>query len=756
MVGCSADGKLNEEMYTRPLPWIGLYVAAASLACAIAMAADLIHGIRNRRFWFPTKFFSINATSLTIITVAVKFSVDLNTPMPSRVDQLTKLSSGVLLCVVIANSMPSLGTVTNKEIMMNIIAFAILVVTVFVNIAIQLITGVIYICWREHVAVMGLMLLMLIILGFSALAVPTTKTELEFKYKKRCDMAMQEGSKDMNRRTPEELKEDLMKFWIMAHTSSPQFVMGRSVTCTASGALCLLGAAVLGEAMLRSFFTPWSFEFCAGESDYKWSTTLVLISQTVAVGVGTVAPAVRWFTAVSFRCPRNGKKKSNNGGGGYFRVEKYWIQLLVEFKECPFIQIESKQLRKVAHDAKRRFFDTCIGAQIGIVMVCKLIQFISIFCAGRIVYVCDSCSKLKSLLPRNSISVEPGIERRTKDENKIDLSRFVLHLEGEDELVEMTMRKNCTATAHWLQKGRKRKPKHLTNLLRRASFAEGFKGVREFDCEQVCSLECNEPPHCWSLPIVTLTAIAVALPNVDTHSANQLIRSVHEGLVYVRLVEEHQDGREELSNVIRAAFHVWAGVDIYHKWCGVDLNELSLKSETTKEVLEGLAETGKNKLTEFRKSYPSQCPRETPSEWHAKALAANSMYRISSTILQNHHRDSTGSGERLFATLSVLISDILAACLTNLRPVIFCKCLKSTIEERKVSVREAVYLLGETEEIVKLLDKSTLSVVYCDKISSVGDWHSLHKASKPLAIIDHPALDDADLFNVGDTYLAID
>ncbi|CAN0908512.1 hypothetical protein LINGRAHAP2_LOCUS25327 [Linum grandiflorum] len=615
MVGCRADGNLNEAKYTHPLPWIGLYVAVASLACAIAMAADLVHGCRHRNFWFPSKFFSINATSLTVIAVAVKFSVDLNTPMPSRVDQLSKLSSGVLLCVVIANSMPSLGTVKNKEIMMNIIAFGILVITVFVNMAIQLGTGVIYICWREHAAIMSLMLVMLVILGFSALAVPATKSVLEYKYRKRCDMALQEGLKDMNKRSPEELKEDLMKFWIMAHTSNPQFVMGRSVTCTASGALCLLGATILAEAMIRSFLMPGSFQFCTGESDYKWSTALVLIAQTVAVGVGSVAPAVRWFTSVYFRCPRTGEKTST---GTYFKVEKYWYQFLLQTKECPFIHIKSHHLRKLAHGMKHRLLDTCIRAQMGIIIGCKAIQYICIFCAARVERVCVFCKNLK--LPSNSISVDPGLEVT----NKIDLSRFVLHLEGEENLVEVTMRKNCNATDHWMQKGKRRQPKLLIDLLRKANFAKGFEGVREFDCDQICSLE-------------------VSLPGVGSCSVKQLIQSVHEGLMYVTLVEKHEDGKEELINIRRAANHVWSGVDIYHRWLDVDLGKLSLKAESTKEVLEGLAEAGKKRFEDLKKIYPSQCLRENPSVWHPKLLAANSMYRISSTILENFHRDNAES-----------------------------------------------------------------------------------------------------------------
>ena len=99
-LGCSLDGQLNDQKFSAPMPWIGIYIAAASLACLVAMAADAINGLRYRKLWFPCRFFSINATSLTLITAAVKLSVDLNTAMPSRCDQLAKLSSTVFVCIV--------------------------------------------------------------------------------------------------------------------------------------------------------------------------------------------------------------------------------------------------------------------------------------------------------------------------------------------------------------------------------------------------------------------------------------------------------------------------------------------------------------------------------------------------------------------------------------------------------------------------------------------------------------------------------
>ncbi|CAN1336232.1 hypothetical protein LINPERPRIM_LOCUS37067, partial [Linum perenne] len=343
-----AQGILNDTSYTSPLPWIGLYVASASTTSAIAMASDLIHAYRNRNFWFPTKLFSINATSLTVTTVAVKLSVDLNTPMPSRVDQLSKLSSGVLVCVAIANSMPSLGTVKNKEIMMSVITFVILVVTIFVNVA-------------------------------------------HFKGK------------------------------------------------------------------------------------------------------------------------------------------------------------------------------------------------------------------------------------------KIDLSRFVLHLEGKEDLVEVTMRKSCNATDHWMQRGANRQPKHLTDLLRKATFDEGFKGVREFDCNQVPSLEGEEPPQCWSLPVVTLTAIAVALPDLEIRSVKHLLHSVHEGIMYVKLIEDNEKDRKQdhTTKARRAAYRVWSRIDIYHKWFDIDL----LHTKGTREILQYLAEAGKNMFADCRKknTRPTWYPKDYPTKWNAKGIAATSM-----------------------------------------------------------------------------------------------------------------------------------
>ncbi|KAA8521397.1 hypothetical protein F0562_012041 [Nyssa sinensis] len=680
-LGCTTDGNLNVSKFSEPMPWIGIYVAAASAACSIAMAADALHGFRNRKFWYPCKFFSLNATTLTLIAVAIKLSVDLNTSMPRPQDQLAKLSSGVFICTVMGNSMPSIGTMENKEMLMNIVALGILVITAIVNVCIQLGTGVIYVFWKEHAFVMFLMLVLLAILSSSALTVPTTKRYFDLKYSKKHKLAVKECSDKTEKCPAKKLREDLTKYWMMAHTCSPQFVIGRSATCTASGAFCLLSAVTLAEAILRTNFMPWSFNFCSGDSDYKWSTHLVLITQTIAVVVGTIAPAFRWFTAINFRCP----KKANKACKPQFKVESYWIQMLVEWKEYPLgLQIYRRHGRKLVHNTKNQLLDLCIRMQAGIVLVSKLVRVISIFFVSRFLICGRWCREVKWLLRcNNSVSSKVSVSD-SQPNPKLDLSRYVLHLEGEEELVDLMMENNCDATAHWIRMGKKKEPKSLIQLLEKSASSQEFKGVNEFDSDQVPSLDSEEPPNCWALPLVTLTSIAVALPNTDHRLIKQLASGVHEGLMFIRLVENNLNSKKDSMNIRKAAAIVWLGVDLHHKWLDVDLRKMALHGKSPKEILEGLADDAKNRYC--------------------------------------------NSSELLFEKVCGMISDILGACLTNLQRAISMECHQSTIEEREESVCHAVVLLGKTEKILKILDQQSLSSSGSDhQMACINEWRMLSK-----------------------------
>nr|KYP55347.1 hypothetical protein KK1_001559 [Cajanus cajan] len=724
IIGCQSNGSMDDTKFSKPMPWIGIYIAAASLACLIAIAADLVHGIRGRKLWFPCKFFCLNATSLALIAVAVKLSVDLNTPMPHRNDQLSKLSSSALICTIMANSMPTLGITENKDTMMNLMAMAILVVTMIVNICIQFVTGVIYVFWVEHGVIMLIMLILLMTMTSSAISIPKMKHYFELKYKMN-EEALKESStlfREEENQIVNRLRDQLMKFWMMTHTSSPQFVLGRSVTCTASGGFCLLSTLTLVEAMLRSYLMPWSFEFCTGDCDYKWSIILILVVQVAAVVFGTIAPAFRWFVVISYRCPsaRNGSCKRK------FHVEGYWTTKLVNIKESPLgFRIHNRHYRKLAHDAKLLLLCFCIKLQVGIVLMCKATQYVSIY-------------------------LMPG--------PKLDLRRFVLHLEGEEEFVEVMMNHNRDATNHWVEVGEKKQPKLLIELLEKCSFLQGFKGVGAFDSDQILSLHAVEAPHNWSLPLVTLASIAVALPNINRSSVKKLISTINEGLPFVKFIENNLDKERDLFKLGKAAEIVWLGVDLYGKWLDVDLRELSLQDKCPKETLEKLADAAKISYEKFKVKYKHICIKLSPSLWPSKVSASHTMYRICKTALLNHELIRDNTNERLFEALTLMISDILGACLTNLPLVISNKCLNSTIEEREDTVRHAVYILGKTKKIIEMLEKRAFPHVDFCRGTFIEDWRLMHKQKSLLYFV--PSSPENDTYTSphksSDFYLNID
>ncbi|XP_030524628.1 uncharacterized protein LOC115736895 [Rhodamnia argentea] len=755
MFGCSINGSLNVAEFSKPMPWIGIYIAAASLACAVAMAVDAVAAFRYRRLWFPSRFFALNATSLTIIAVAVKLSVDLNTPMPRRQDQLAKLSSSVLICTVMGNLMPSLGAMENKELLSNMIALAILVITSIVNICMQLGTGVIYTYRREHAFVMLLMLLLLMMLSFSAAVVPTTKCYLEMKYCKKHELALKESSSHSRETVFDKLKEDLMKYGMMAHTGNPQFVVGRSVTCAASGALCLLSAMTLVQAMLRSYLMPGRFEFCNGESDYKWSSMVILIAQNIAVGVGTIAPAFRWFIAIKFKCPKRGNKSYKDE----FKLEKHWIQCFIEIKECPLgLHIPSRHCRKLTHDAKRVVLEMLTGIQVGIVLGSKVVRLISILFMSRILLFCDLCCELRKKLKLNISVSTNDLDSSLRLEGSVskppDLSRYVLHLEGEEELVHTMMRNNCDATECWIKMGKKNQPKHLIQLLEETP-SRLFGGVMSFDSDAVPPLDSAEPPNNWALPIVTLASLGLAIPNIDPHARKRLLQGVREGLTYVNLVEERLCAKQELVNTRKAASIVFLEVDLYHKWLDVDLHKLSLQGNSMRDVLEALGGTAKNVFVEFKALPTTGCLMESPSMWPVKVLAAYSMYRISETLLLDCKGSDCDMSSRIFEKLARMISDIIAACLTNLEHVMFTECCCSGIEERKESVRFAALLLGRTVKVMNILNQRELPYLDSEQLASIDEWRASGDLRK--ALLAKSFTDESELSSLspGDLYLSI-
>ncbi|KAK2977782.1 hypothetical protein RJ640_029978 [Escallonia rubra] len=696
--------------------WIGIYVAAVSLVCSLAMAADAYQGFRQRKLWFPCKFFGLNAASLTLLAIAMKLPVDLTSSMEGSTDQLAKLSSTAFMCTIIGNLMPSIGPMDNRDILLNVIAVSILVITILVNVCIQLKTREIsieafeaYGISIEHVVVMFFMLLLLVILSFSALAVPISKRILELKYRDMHKTVSTEEPKESNKSSVEILKDVVRKYWLMAETGSPQFVMACSATSTTSGVICLMVAISLVEAEVRIWF--YSLEAPDSTSDYGWSTVFIVWIQSIGVIVGTIAPAFRWFTAVSFKC----SKKESSNYRNELKVEGYWIQQLAEWKEIPLLplRIRNRKCRKLIQNAKNLILNFCTRVQVLIVVASKTVCLISVFVARPILSGLDYCKRLQEKVTRNShkgSDTEPGVE--------LDLNRYVLRLEGEVDLPERILKNISIAVDRSIQKAKRQQPEKLMELLEKSS---GFKGIVEFDSDQVRSLHSEEPPNTWSLPVVTLTSIAISLPNIKSHIADSLLCSVNEGLSYARLIDQTLENIEDWINLKDAANFVWVRVELYRKWLDEDLQRIALEGKTYRENLQRLADIAKDYVMVL--SNVNRGPEHEPLNWPVKVIAANSMYRISQTLLLQH-QDNHQSNEELFEQLSVMIADILFACLTNLPGVITRKCFCNAIEKREESVKLAARLLGETEAILNTLQQRELPTLDPNQVAYIDEWRT--------------------------------
>ncbi|KAI3469822.1 hypothetical protein Pfo_026485 [Paulownia fortunei] len=703
-----------------PMPWIGMYVALASLACSLAMAVDVFHGFRNKKLWFPCNYFSLNATSLTLLAVATKLPVDLTTNMWAATDRLAKISSLALMSTAMGNFMPTLGTMGDKEIVMNVTAFGILIITVIVDVCIQVVEMRSSLHHRllfpEEILAMIFMMLLLLLLGSSAIMVLTTKRYLEAKHQEMHNVALNQEISDMGVVTADKLRGLVKKYWVMAETSSPQFVIARSVTCATSGVMCLLNALILAEAQIRMVVVHKRFSQTA--SSYGYSTKWILLAQTIGVIVGTIAPAYRWCTAVSFRCSSEGNRSLKNE---LKKIEAYWTQKLMECKgSWPASRIRHQKCRKLLYSAKGLALKFVVTAQILIVFSSKLVLVISSSLAGPFFY----CFKfIKQLMMQQRVdSIPRHVDRETESGDNMVLlvKRHALRLEGEAELPDSTLRSICKEVDKVIETGERHKPKSLLQLLQKSC---NFKGLAEFDSDQVPSLHFPEPPNCWSLPVVTLASIAIALPNIAKNRVNQLVSSVSEGLLCVKLIEKCLYKNGDLVNIRKVA-DIWLEVELFGKWQEMDLCDLSLKSRNSKETLQELANEGKRIVSEFKRDV-KDCIMRNPLNWPAKIIAANSMYRINKTILVAWEEESDQTDEGLFDQLSAMIADILSACLTNLTRVITIKCHHNAIEERNKSVHQAAFLLGQTEEILEFLWQRELPSLDAEQAAYIAEWRSL-------------------------------
>ncbi|XP_031127821.1 uncharacterized protein LOC116029917 [Ipomoea triloba] len=688
-----------------PMPIIGVYIAAASLVCSIAMFLNscltFINSFPKFNVRFSGNFFPLNATWLTLLAVATKLATDLTTPKLSYLDNLVKLTNMVFLIVAMSNFFTSLGSMNNVDIVTNLTALSILVITVVVDLYIQL-------SFRVFDDPLSSPIIIIIQIAFllctwmtivsSALAVPAIKKRAESKYQKLASDERQMEAGQHYR--VEELRLSITKYWVMAASGSPQLLTKRLVTFVYTNIICLFSALI-------SFLGLFTSESLENESEYKWSIEFILVSQYYAMVFPTAVIATIFMISVA------GYKYENIGiriSREEVTIESYWTEKLVEWRQRPIlIKFKRRTLKKLIHSIKSLILTFCILIQIVNIMWCKFCSVISFYSVLPLVLLVNTLGKL--------IKHYLGKLFGKKKVSEVDrLNCFVILLEGEKQFPKKLLRGIINRVDKLVEMGKKQGPHNLFNLLNQ-SFS--FGGVVEFDSNRVPSLLSGEPPNCWTLPVVTLTSIAIAIPNIASRHVDWLVSSANEGLRYASLIDV-LDEKCRLKSIKNAADVVWVGVELHRKWLDMDLKRKTGEISSVKDIIQDLNDVSERIVMEFS-SMENIMIVENPLYWPANVLAANSMYRITRTILL-YYEDGECQAEELFRKLICMIANILAACLTNLPHMIYTKCIGSAIEERLESVRDAAIIFGETEDILKLFEERKLSSIGPSQPLCIDEW----------------------------------
>ncbi|XP_071695594.1 uncharacterized protein [Rutidosis leptorrhynchoides] len=738
------DGLEASDKYSRPMVWIGFYIAAASLICAAAMAADLLHGYRNGKFWFPCKYFSLNAACITVITVAMKLSLDMTTPMPGDIDQAAKLTSLGFMCTIMANSMPSLASMSSKSLYVNVIGLVVFVITIIVNVCIQIMTGVIdshhlgdddliyppYLNFIKYLLIikvahihmvyiyLTMMVCLLILMISSAITIPAVKKNLEFKYQAIKKTTLNDQQPQQN--SLDQLRLYVTRHWIMIQTSNPQFVIASNPLILASDAIASVNMPLILGICYNIIIGSSN-----NSSDYKDSTLAIFLIQTYGIMVGNVAPMIRYTSFTRFfRSSRNVLME--------FKVEKYWTQKLHEWKVHQILFLSgSPRSKKIVRNLKNVFLSICIKFQELIVVTCKMIRMIlevtEVF-SWYTSYPMRSLKKTLHITPIDS----------TSEYMNEGLREYVLQFEDEESVKERAVKYFSDSMNRLIRNAVKEQHDHnLLKLLENNS--NDLFSVENFDTDQVQPLHSAEIPNNWSLPIVTLTCIAISLPNIRS---DNLFKSVGEGLYYTRFVEESLNSASEYVNIHNAATSLWQDVEDHCKWLENSLKRNAYNGiRTPVQILKWFADKAKDIVTESTGSINT----EQVANFSYKLIAANSMYRIAQTILLKHERNIHPireedernihpirkedernihpiREEELFELIKVMIADILVACLTNIPRVIRMKCDESVIEKRVASVEVAVELLGRYTEIINRHEARELPNMNPDKMAFIDEW----------------------------------
>ncbi|KAK9081851.1 hypothetical protein Syun_031067 [Stephania yunnanensis] len=320
---------------------------------------SILTATRDEKEMASLSIFSLNSVTLTLLSIAVKLPVDLTSPMPGVQDQLSKLTGTALICNSMGFFMPSLGMNTNSECFTNMIALSILAVTVVVNICIQLHTGVIFLFRVQHILILCSMIILLMTLWFCSLYVHNEKE------------ASTDGIKDCLTNGRKSMFYRLQMCYLYSYSSDPQFHMiYKTVFNVFVSMICTLCSVLLIRSAVS--LVPEDLKPCAyGVSDYKWSMSIIVVSQLVTLIVAGLGVFLRFFTWFILLPSRDFKAYQE------------------EVKDADYVILRNPILRSGIQDS-------CVTVtKIVMNFIIKLIPFLVMFPYAVVLSLTDECFKKK-------------------------------------------------------------------------------------------------------------------------------------------------------------------------------------------------------------------------------------------------------------------------------------------------------------------------------------------------------------------------
>nr|XP_043612040.1 uncharacterized protein LOC122583729 [Erigeron canadensis] len=441
---------------------------------------------------------------------------------------------------MVANFLPSLGLMGDKELLINIIALGILLITILVNI------WILAFSWALRSFAAGIFILPCLLVFSIALTVPASRRNLQLQYKELCRLA---SNHDEINFSYEELVNYVKMHWMMAETGDPQFAIACSQISFTLGVLCSDVAIFAVSWFIDPYFPRRE------SSDYDWSIKIINNVQHVGVLVGCVAPISRCFTVIGYNKPST---KWNKNHLNVFKVEKQWIERLEQWKRIHVrSHIPGRHCKKVFHLVKNMILNICIALQIVAAVICKMICLLP-RCFLILFFYCWYLCKL--LLKR----FKWGSKYDYISEEEVEkYAKYVMLAEEEANLSERILTNMLRSITKHIKVSAEKEPKNLMKLI--LDISTGFNGVIKFDNDEVPPLYPEETQNCWSLVAVTLMTIAIALPNISNSHVKELLASMREGLQIVRIVEETLNENADLVGSRKAARRLWTDIELYNK-----------------------------------------------------------------------------------------------------------------------------------------------------------------------------------------------